>query len=166
MADVTVKNTPTTTTGELPAKGSALPSFELAGADLADVSESEFAGKRLVLNIFPSVDTPVCAASVREFNKRAAGLDNTAVVCVSEDLPFAQQRFCAAEGIDNVTVSSAFRSTFGEDFGVRLEGSPMKGLLARAVVVTDADHNVVYSQLVPEVGTEPDYDAVEAALKG
>ncbi|SDL75690.1 thiol peroxidase, atypical 2-Cys peroxiredoxin [Corynebacterium mycetoides] len=166
MANVTYKGNHTTTCGELPAEGEKLPAFELIGGDLSAVSPDDFAGKRLVLNIFPSLDTGVCAASVRAFDKLASGMNNTAVVCISEDLPFAHRRFCAAEGIENVTTASAFRSAFGEDFGVRLEGSPLRGLLARAVVVTDAAHNVVYTQLVDEVSNEPDYDAAEAALNG
>lgn len=166
MAQLTVKNEPTTTSGELPATGEQLPAFDLVGSDLAPVTAADFAGRRLVLNIFPSVDTGVCAASVRAFNKLAAELDNTTVLCVSQDLPFAQQRFCAAEGIDNVVVASAFRSSFGEDYGLRLEGSPLKGLLARAVVITDDNHNVIYTQLVPETGNEPDYEAAKAALNG
>lgn len=164
MATTNFQNDPTPTAGELPKVGDALPEFTLVGSDLAEITQADFAGKRVVLNIFPSVDTGVCAASVREFNKRAAELENTAVVCVSEDLPFAQGRFCAAEGIENVTSGSAFRSSFGQDYGLRLEGSPLKGLLARAVIVADENGKVVYEQLVPEITTEPDYDAAIAAL--
>lgn len=166
MATVTFKNDQTTTSGDLPAVGQKLPDFELVGGDLNPVTASDFAGERLVLNIFPSLDTGVCAASVRAFNKLAAGADNTEVLCISHDLPFAQQRFCAAEGIDKVIAASAFRSPFGEDFGLRLQGSPLEGLLARAVIVTDAEHNVVYTELVSEITNEPDYDAAEAALSG
>ncbi|WP_165165127.1 thiol peroxidase [Corynebacterium qintianiae] len=165
MANVTFKDNPTTTSGVLPVKGEKLPSFKLVGGNLATVTDTDFAGKRIVLNIFPSLDTGVCAASVRAFNKLAAEHGDTAVVCVSHDLPFAQQRFCAAEGIENVTAASAFRSSFGEDYGLRLEGSPLQGLLARAVIITDAAHNVVYTELVDEITNEPDYDAAEAALK-
>lgn len=154
----------TTTNGELPEKGSAAPDFQLVAADLAELSLADFAGKNVLLNIFPSVDTGVCAASVREFNQRAAGAENTVVLCVSHDLPFALGRFCAAEGIDNVTVASAFRSSFGSDYGVVLEDSPLKGLLARSVVVIGADGKVAYTQLVDEITTEPDYDAALAAL--
>ena len=117
-----------------------------------------------MLNIFPSVDTGVCATSVREFNKRASGLTNTTVVCVSKDLPFAQARFCGAEGLDDVVTASAFRSTFGEDYGVTLTDSPLAGLLSRAVVVLDGDATVLYTQQVPEVGEEPDYEAAVATL--
>ena len=120
MATVKINGTATTTVGDLPAVGDQLPEFFVTGCDLGDISAADFAGQRLVLNIFPSVDTGVCAASVRRFNQEAADLDNTTVLCISEDLPFAQQRFCAAEGIDNVVTGSSFRSSFGKDFGVTL----------------------------------------------
>ncbi|MDO4888975.1 MAG: thiol peroxidase [Actinomycetaceae bacterium] len=164
MATTHLEGTPVATVGQLPAVGSQAPSFVLAGADLADVSSADFAGKRVVLNIFPSVDTGICANSVREFNKLAASLDNTVVVCVSADLPFAAARFCAAEGIDNVVTGSSFRSNFGRDYGVTLAESPMAGLLARSIVVIDADGRVIYTQLVDEIKTEPDYDSAVAAL--
>lgn len=165
MATVTFQNSTTVQlSGELPAVGSAAPDFALVGTDLAPVKLSDFAGKRVVLNIFPSVDTGVCAASVRNFNEMAAGLDNTAVVCVSQDLPFALGRFCGAEGIENVVSASAFRSSFGTDYGVRQQDGPLEGLLARAVVVIDANGKVTYTELVPEIGQEPDYDAAKAAL--
>ena len=137
---------------------------DLVGADLGPVASDEFTGQRMVLNIFPSLDTGVCAQSVREFNQRASELQNTTVLCVSKDLPFAQARFCGAEGIDNVKVGSAFRSSFGEDFGVTMADGPMAGLLARSVVVLDADGTVVHTELVPEITQEPDYDAAVAAL--
>ncbi|WIM68941.1 thiol peroxidase [Corynebacterium breve] len=165
MANVTFDSTPATTAGELPAVGDQLPAFELVGTDLQNVTNKGFEGKRLVLNIFPSIDTGVCAASVRKFNELAAGADNTAVLCISKDLPFAQGRFCAAEGIENVTSASAFRSTFGEDYGVTLQDSPLQGLLSRSVVVTDENHKIVYTQLVDEITTEPDYDAALEAVK-
>jgi thiol peroxidase len=164
MADTAFSGNPAHTVGDLPAVGDKAPAFTTVDVDLNDVSLSDFAGKRVVLNIFPSVDTGVCAASEREFNKRATGLDNTVVVSVSKDLPFALGRFCAAEGIDNVTATSAFRSSFSEDYGVRLLDSPLAGVLARAVVVVDTDGTVLYSQLVPEITTEPDYEAALAAL--
>ena len=158
------KGTPVQTSGELPAVGTQAPAFDLVGADLAPVTSADLAGRRLVLNIFPSVDTGVCATSVRKFNELASTLDNTTVVCVSKDLPFAAARFCGAEGLENIVVGSDFRGTFADDFGVlQLEG-PLKGLLARAVVVVDADGTVLYEQLVPEITTEPDYDAAVAAL--
>lgn len=164
MANVTFRNEPTTTSGELPTVGSAIPSFELVGGDMGAVRDTDFTGKRLVLNIFPSLDTGVCAESVRKFNKLAADFDDTVVLCISKDLPFAQQRFCAAEGIDNVVSASAFRSTFGEDYGVIMQGSPIEGLLARSVVVTDTNHNIVHTELVGEIANEPDYDAAKEAL--
>lgn len=164
MADTAFSGTPAHTVGDLPAVGAAAPAFTTVNADLEDVSLSDFAGKRVILNIFPSVDTGVCANSEREFNKRATGLDNTVVVSVSKDLPFALGRFCAAEGIENVTATSSFRSSFSEDYGVRLIDSPLAGVLARAVVVIDTDGTVLHTELVPEITTEPDYDAALAAL--
>ena len=164
MAEITLHGDTITTVGALPAVGSAAPAFELAGADLAPVTSGSLRGQRVVLNIFPSIDTGVCATSVREFNKRAAGLENTTVVCVSKDLPFAQARFCGAEGLDDVVTASAFRSGFGEDYGVALADGPLAGLLSRAVVVIDADGTVLYTQQVPEIGEEPDYEAAVAAL--
>ena len=132
---------------------------------MAPVTDKDFAGKKLVLSIFPSLDTGVCAQSVRAFNELAASLEDTVVLCISKDLPFAQQRFCAAEGIENVVSASAFRSTFGEDYGVIMQGSPIQGLLARSVVVTDADHKIVHTELVPEIANEPDYEAAKKALE-
>ncbi|WP_313513855.1 thiol peroxidase [Corynebacterium variabile] len=164
MADTAFSGTPAHTVGDLPAVGAAAPAFTTVNADLEDVSLSDFAGKRVILNIFPSVDTGVCANSEREFNTRATGLDNTVVVSVSKDLPFALGRFCAAEGIENVTATSSFRSSFSEDYGVRLLDSPLAGVLARAVVVIDTDGTVLHTELVPEITTEPDYDAALAAL--
>lgn len=155
---------PANTVGELPAVGSAAPAFSLTAADLSDLTSESLAGKRVVLNIFPSIDTGVCAASVREFNKRAASLDNTAVVCVSADLPFAAGRFCAAEGIDDVLVGSSFRSSFGKDYGVTLVDTPLAGLLARAVVVLDADGTVLHEELVADMANEPNYDVAVAVL--
>jgi thiol peroxidase len=164
MADTAFSGNPAHTVGELPAVGSKAPNFTTVAADLKDVNGDALLGKRVVLNIFPSVDTGVCAASEREFNKRAAGLDNATVVSVSKDLPFALERFCAAEGIENVVATSAFRSSFGEDFGITLEDSPLAGLLGRAVLVLDTDGTVLYSELVPEITTEPNYDAALEAL--
>ncbi|MBK0331070.1 thiol peroxidase [Brachybacterium sp. MASK1Z-5] len=164
MATTAFKGTPVTTVGELPAVGSAAPAFELVGQDLGTVASGDFSGRRIVLNIFPSLDTGTCAMSVRRFNEIASGLENTVVVCASKDLPFAQARFCGAEGLTNVVTGSAFRSGFGEDFGVTQTDGPLQGLLARAVVVIDADGTVLHSQLVPEISEEPDYDAAVAAL--
>ena len=164
MASITFQSNPVTTVGELPQAGSTLPAFELVGQDLGAVSSADLAGRRVVLNIFPSLDTGTCAMSVRKFNEVAAGLDNTVVVCVSKDLPFAQARFCGAEGIENVVTGSAFRSSFGEDFGVTMADGPLAGLLSRAVIVADAEGTVLYTEQVGEVSEEPDYDAARAAL--
>ena len=163
MAQITLRGNPINTVGELPAVGSPAPGFSLIGTDLGAVSSDQFSGKPLLLNIFPSVDTPVCATSVRTFNERAAG-SGLSVLCVSNDLPFAQKRFCGAEGIENVTTASAFRDNFGEDYGIALADGPMAGLLARAVVVIGADGNVAYAELVPEIAQEPNYDAALAAM--
>lgn len=162
MAQITLGGKPVNTVGELPAIGAPAPDFTLTGADLGAVSSAQFRGKPLLLNIFPSVDTPTCATSVRTFNERAAA-SGLAVVCVSKDLPFAQKRFCGAEGIENVTTASAFRDSFGTDYGIAIADGPMAGLLGRAVVVIGADGTVVYSELVPEVANEPNYDAALAA---
>ncbi|WP_434966402.1 thiol peroxidase [Janibacter indicus] len=163
MATTAFKGNPVNTVGELPAAGAQAPSFDLVGEGLSALTSADVPG-RVVLNIFPSIDTGVCAASVRKFNELAASLDNTTVVNVSQDLPFAQARFCGAEGIDKVKVGSAFRSTFGEDFGVTMADGPMAGLLARSVVVLDADGKVLHTELVPEITQEPDYDAAVSAL--
>jgi len=162
MATTALGGNPVTTVGDLPAVGSAAPAFSLTGSDFSDVTLGT--GTRTVLNIFPSVDTGVCAASVKKFNELAAGLDNTVVVCVSNDLPFAQARFCGAEGIENVTAASGYKSSFGEDYGVAMTDGKFEALLARSVVVIDADGSVVHTELVPEIAQEPDYDAAVAAL--
>lgn len=164
MATTAFKGTTVNTVGDLPASGQAAPDFTVTGKDLSEVKLSDFTGSRLVLNIFPSIDTPTCATSVRKFNELAAGFDNTKVLCVSADLPFALGRFCGAEGIDNVVVGSVFRSSFGSDYGVTMTDGPLQGLLARSVVVLDEQGNVVYSELVPEIGQEPDYDSAAASL--
>ena len=153
------------TIGNLPSVGSAAPEFVLSGNDMKDVSSKQFAGKKLVLNIFPSVDTSTCATSVREFNKRAAALDNTMILCISKDLPFAQKRFCGAEGIDKAVTLSDFRSRgFGKAYGVELVDSNFAGLFARAVVVIGADGKVKHTELVPQIGQEPNYDAALKAI--
>ena len=165
MAQTALRGNPVNTSGDLPAVGAAAPDFTLTKGDLSPLSSQDLAGQRVVLNIFPSIDTPTCAASVRTFNERAAGLDNTAVVCVSADLPFAQGRFCGAEGIENVTTGSTFKNPeFLTDFGVGMVDGPLAGLCARAVVVVDDSGNVVHTQLVPEIADEPDYDAALNAL--
>lgn len=148
------------TVGDIPSVGSKAPDFTLVGTDLSEVKLSDYAGKWVLLNIFPSLDTGVCAASVREFNERGAQLDNTVVLNVSMDLPFAQGRFCGAEGIENAHTASAFRSEFGNDYGVRLADGPMAGLLTRTVVVVNPEGEVTYTQLVDEITNEPDYEAV------
>jgi thioredoxin-dependent peroxiredoxin len=163
MAQITLRGNPINTVGELPAVGSQAPDFSLTGTDLGAVSSEQFGGKPLLLNIFPSLDTPVCATSVRTFDERAAG-SGVSVLCVSKDLPFAQKRFCGAEGIENVTTASAFRDSFGEDYGVTIADGPMAGLLARSVVVIGADGKVAYAELVPEIAQEPNYDSALAAL--
>lgn len=164
MAQTALGGNPVHTVGELPTVGSATPSFTLTKGDLSEIGPADLAGKRVVLNIFPSIDTPTCATSVRKFNELAAGLDNTEVLCVSADLPFAQGRFCGAEGISNVSTASSFRSDFGSAYGVSLADGRLSGLLARAVVVLDESGTVLHSQLVPEIAQEPDYDAAIAAL--
>jgi len=163
MATVSLKGNPVETSGELPAIGVEMPFFCLVKTDLSESGPADYEGKRLVLNIFPSLDTAVCAASVRRFNQEAASFDNTVVLCISADLPFAHKRFCEVEGLSDVVPLSVFRSPeFGRDFGVQLTSGPLKGLLARAVVIVDNEHRVVYSELVPEIVQEPDY---AAALK-
>jgi thiol peroxidase len=165
MATVTLKGNPLHTAGDLPKMGSAAPAFTLVRTDLSEVSNKDLAGQRVVLNIFPSLDTPTCAASVRKFNARANEKPNTTILCVSADLPFAQKRFCGAEGLDNVVPASVFRAPdFGKSYGVTLTDGPMKGLLARAVVVVDGAGKVLHTELVPEIAQEPDYNAALAVL--
>lgn len=164
MATVTLKGNPFETAGSLPAVGSTAPSFELVKTDLSVTSLADYKGAKLVLNIFPSIDTPTCATSVRKFNESASSLKGVNVLCVSADLPFAAARFCGAEGIDNVDTGSSFRSTFGQDYGLVFTTGPLVGLLSRAVVVLDEDGQVVYTEQVAETADEPNYDAVLAAL--
>lgn len=164
MATVTLQGNKMSTVGELPANGSQAPEFTLVKPDLSDVSLSELKGKNVVLNIFPSIDTGTCAASVRAFNEKATQLENTVVVCVSADLPFAAARFCGAEGIENVVTGSSFRSNFGNDYGVTFTDGPLAGLLSRSVVVINASGEVVYTQQVAETADEPDYEAALNAL--
>ena len=150
--------------GELPPLGKKLRPFILTGADMTDFGSEIAAGRRLVLNIFPSLDTGICAMSVRRFNELAAGLTDTLVLCVSADLPYAHKRFCVAEGIQNVATGSTFRSGFGLDFGLTLVDGPMRGLLSRAVIVADRDLTILHTEQVPNISQEPDYDAALAAL--
>ena len=162
---VTLGGNPFQVDGSFPQKGQAAPAFTLVGKDLADVALSSFAGQRKVLNIFPSVDTPTCATSVRKFNEKASGLENTVVLCISADLPFALSRFCGAEGLDKVVTLSTMRGRdFLESYGVALSNGPLAGLAARAVLVLDADDQVLHSQLVGEIKNKPDYEAALQAL--
>ena len=153
------------TVGELPETGDQAPNFCLIKSDLSEVSLDEFKGKKVVLNIFPSIDTPVCATSVRRFNEEAGKLKNSVVLCISKDLPFAHARFCGAEGLDDVISVSDFQSgSFGEKYGVTIAEGPLKGLLSRAVVIVDEAGKVIYSQQVPEITDEPDYTSALAML--
>lgn len=164
MATTNYKGTDTATAGDPPAVGAPLPPLTLTRGDLSEFTLDDYAGRKLVLNIFPSVDTRVCGLSVRRFNELASGLPDTTVLCISQDLPFAQARFCGAEGIENVVMGSAFRSSFGTDYGLTMLASPMRGLLARTVIVAGVDGLVRHVQITQSVGDEPDYDAAVAAL--
>ncbi|WP_222984319.1 thiol peroxidase [Flagellimonas meishanensis] len=168
MASITLGGNPAKTVGELPAKNTKAPDFKLTKSDMSTVSLSNYKGSRLVLNIFPSVDTGVCAQSVREFNKRASALENTKVLCISKDLPFAQNRFCGAEGIENVEMLSDYKTgKFGQDYGVTFADSAFETLLSRSIVIVNENGQVVYTEQVPETGNEPNYDAaLEALLNG
>ena len=165
MAKITLKGNPVTTVGELPKVGTAAPTFQLVKTDLSTVSTVDFAGKHVVLNIFPSIDTPTCATSVRNFNQHAATLKDVVVLCVSKDLPFAQKRFCGAEGIDKVFPVSGYRSSkFGTDFGVEIADGALAGLYSRAVVVIGKDGKVLHAEQVGEIANEPDYTKALAAV--
>ncbi|MEP7706220.1 thiol peroxidase [Paraglaciecola sp. 25GB23A] len=164
MATVTLKGNAFETAGTLPAVGSKAPMFTLVKTDLSQVSLADYSGSRVILNIFPSVDTAVCATSVRTFNKSASELNNTKVLCVSADLPFAAARFCGAEGIDNVAIGSSFRSDFGKSYGVAFTNGPLAGLLSRSVVVIDESGDVIYTEQVAETTEEPNYAAAMAVL--
>jgi thiol peroxidase len=167
MTQTAFKGSPVHLVGDLPRPGTQAPEFTLTGGDLGDVRLQDYAGKTVVLNIFPSIDTPVCAMSVRKFNAEIGNFDNAVVLCVSADLPFAHARFCGAEGLDHVVTASTFRSPgFGEVYGVRITDGPLTGLMARAVVVIDGSGNVVYTQLVDEISSEPDYEKALACLGG
>jgi thiol peroxidase len=166
MAQITLKGNPIHTSGELPRTGAAAPAFTLVKTDLAEATLKEFAGRRVVLNIFPSLDTPTCATSVRKFNALCSSTPNTTVLCVSADLPFAASRFCSTEGLTNVVPASCFRNAeFGTAYGVALVDGPLRGLLARAIVVLDTTGKVLHTELVPEIASEPNYDAALATLK-
>ena len=165
MATVTLGGNPVKTSGELPKVGSKAPDFKLVNKDLGVVSLSDFAGKRLVLNIFPSVDTSTCAASVRNFNAKASELQNTTVLCISRDLPFAQKRFCGAEGLENVVNLSDFQAgTFGKTNGLEIVDGPLAGLHSRAIIVVDENGKITHTEQVAEIANEPNYEAALAAL--
>ena len=165
MATITLGGNPVHTVGELPKVGTQAPNFQLVGADLAPVSLADYAGKAVVLNIFPSIDTGTCAKSVHAFNEKAANLPNAQVLCISRDLPFAQTRFCGAEGIKNVAVLSDFKTgEFGRTYGLEIADGKLAGLHSRCVVVLDANHQVVYAEQVAEIADEPNYEAALAAL--
>ena len=165
MAEVLLGGNPVHTAGELPEVGTKAPDFAVTGVDMADITRDSLAGKRVIINIFPSLDTAVCAMSVRKFNEAAAGLDNTVVLCVSADLPFAQKRFCGAEGIENVQTGSVFRSNFGTAYGVTMTDGRLAGLLARSVVVLDETGSVVHTELVPSISDEPNYENALSAVR-
>ncbi|MFZ5797378.1 MAG: thiol peroxidase [Desulfobulbus sp.] len=166
MAQITLQGNPIRTVGELPVAGSPAPSFTLTRTDLSDCTLADFAGQNVVLNIFPSIDTSVCAASVRRFNAEAGGLPDTVILCVSADLPFAHKRFCEGEGLERVIPLSVFRSPeFGKRYGVTIVDGPIAGLLARSIVIINPEGKIVYTELVPEIGQEPDYEAALHVLK-
>ncbi|MDR3629805.1 MAG: thiol peroxidase [Desulfocapsaceae bacterium] len=166
MARITLKGNPFSTSGNLPVINQTAPSFSLTKSDLSECSLKTLRGKTVVLNIFPSIDTPVCASSVRRFNEAASSLDNTLVLCISADLPFAHSRFCEVEGLENVIPLSIFRSpAFGADYGLTITDGPLAGLLARAVVIIDANGKVTYTELVPEIAQEPDYAAALSSMQ-
>lgn len=166
MAEITFKGNPIHTTGSLPKTGVTAPDFKVVKTDLSLLSLSELKGKRVILNIFPSLDTPVCATSVRRFNAEANKVKNTVVLCISRDLPFAQKRFCGAEGLNNVITGSEYRDTsFSDAYGIRITDGPLTGLFSRAIVVIDETGKVIYTEQVPEIAQEPDYEKAFAAVK-
>ena len=165
MAQITLKGSPVETSGELPAVGTKAKAFKLVKTDLSPAFLNEFIGQKLVLNIFPSVDTGTCAASVRNFNKSAAGLSDTLVLCISRDLPFAQQRFCGAEGIENVVMLSDFKTgQFGEDYGLNIVDGPLAGLNSRCIVIINSKGEIIYTEQVSEIVDEPNYETALAKL--
>lgn len=166
MANITLKGNPIHTSGNLPKVGSKAPDFTLVRNDLSEVSLKDFSGKKKILSIFPSIDTPVCATSVKKFNEIASQIGNTVVLNISMDLPFAHKRFCGAEGIKGVETLSCFRSSFAKDYHVELTDSAMVGLCARAILVLDEKNKILYSELVPEIAQEPNYDKALNAVKG
>lgn len=165
MANITLKGNAISTKGELPTIGSELKNFTLVNDKLEDKNLNDYKGKKLIFNIFPSIDTGVCAASARKFNEEASSVENTIILNVSKDLPFALGRFCAAEGLDQVETLSDFRGSFGDDFGVIIENGPLAGLMSRAIIVTDTEGKVIYTEQVPEITQEPDYEKALNAVK-
>ena len=165
MAEITLHGNTVHTVGNLPEVGSMVKDFELIDSELKTKANSDFSTKKKIFNIFPSIDTGICAAAARKFNEEAANYKDAVVINVSRDLPFALSRFCAAEGLDNVVSLSDFRGTFGEDYGVTMKDSPMQGLLSRAVIVADENGKVIYTEQVPEIAQEPNYEAALNALK-
>lgn len=166
MATIALNGNPINTSGELPSTGTSATPFDLTAVDLSSKSLNDFSGMNLILNIFPSIDTGICAASVRNFNKTAADLENTKVLCISRDLPFAQKRFCGAEGIENVVMLSDFNTgKFGKDYGLEIENGPMAGLHSRCIVVIDPNGKVTYTEQVPDIVNEPNYEAALGSLK-
>lgn len=165
MANITLKGNAISTKGELPTIGSELKNFTLVNDKLEDKNLNDYKGKKLIFNIFPSIDTSVCAASARKFNQEASSVENTIILNVSKDLPFALGRFCAAEGLDQVETLSDFRGSFGDDFGVTIENGPLAGLMSRAIIVTDEEGKVIYTEQVPEITQEPDYEKALNAVK-
>lgn len=165
MANITLKGNAISTKGELPTIGSELKNFTLVNDKLEDKNLNDYKGKKLIFNIFPSIDTGVCAASARKFNQEASSVENTIILNVSKDLPFALGRFCAAEGLDQVETLSDFRGSFGDDFGVTIENGPLAGLMSRAIIVTDEEGKVIYTEQVPEITQEPDYEKALNAVK-
>ena len=165
MANITLKTNPISTIGELPSTGSKATDFTLIGKDLKEVSLKDFEGQKLILNIFPSLDTGVCAQSVRTFNEKAASIENTKVLCISRDLPFAQNRFCGAEGIENVIILSDFvNGSFGIDYNLTITSGPLSNLHSRCIIALDENHNIIYTEQVPEITTEPNYEKAISAI--
>jgi len=165
MANITLGGNAITTNGTVPATGTSAPSFTLKSVELKDISLNDFKGRKLILNIFPSVDTGVCAASVRHFNEKAAQLENTTVLCISRDLPFAQARFCGAEGIENVVMLSDFQTgKFGKDYGLEIESGAFANLHSRVIIVVDEEGNIIYTEQVPEIGQDPDFEVALATV--
>ena len=166
MAKITFKGSVIHTSGKLPARGTVAPAFKLTGADLADVTLATFGQKKKIVNIVPSLDTPVCAVSARKFNEAVAALANTVLINISADLPFAQSRFCESQGLKNSVTLSTLRSRFGKEYGVQIKDGPLAGLMSRAVLVLNGNNRIVYAQQVPDIAQEPDYDAALAAAGG